>query len=352
MAPTHHPATDQSETDSSQLGEPLQPPLSPVQAPAPTVSAAEDADDDGYATDDASNTSTSLTSSVRDYQFDNSRRYHKYAEGRYQFPNDEPEQEREDMKHAMVVHACDGKLHFAPLVKPRDILDVGTGTGIWAIDMGDEYPEAEVKGIDLSPIQPMWLPPNVRFWVDDAEAEWVQPPSSLDHVHIRHMTNAIRDWPTLLARAFQALRPGGWIELQELRFELESDDGTLQDGNMLNDFFRNVGKGLKAFGVDLWDMKHNKQRVVDVGFINVEEILLKIPMGPWPKDPRMKMIGQYCRAIIVDALHGASNKSFTHGLKWSPNEIELYLVAVRHACMDNSSHAHIPFHAVTAQKPC
>ncbi len=46
----------------------------------------------------------------------------------------EPEQEREDMKHAMVVHLCQGKLHFAPLDSPHMVLDVGTGTGIWAMD--------------------------------------------------------------------------------------------------------------------------------------------------------------------------------------------------------------------------
>lgn len=39
-------------------------------------------------------------------------------------------------------------------------MDVGTGTGIWAIDMADRFPNAQVKGIDFSPIQPNWVPPN------------------------------------------------------------------------------------------------------------------------------------------------------------------------------------------------
>lgn len=33
-------------------------------------------------------------------------------------------------------------------------LDIGTGTGIWAIDFADEHPETTVIGTDLSPIQP------------------------------------------------------------------------------------------------------------------------------------------------------------------------------------------------------
>ena len=91
--------------------------------------------DAGYETDDASRASTSISSSVRDYAFENGRRYHKFREGAYQFPNDEPEQAREDMKHAMIVNLCSGRLHYAPIENGHQrILDIGTGTGIWCID--------------------------------------------------------------------------------------------------------------------------------------------------------------------------------------------------------------------------
>jgi hypothetical protein len=102
--------------------------------PDQAIEADDAASDAGYESDSASRASTSICSTVRDYEFENNRRYHRFQEGRYQFPNDEPEQEREDMKHAMVVHLCQGKLHYAPLENPQKILDVGTGTGIWAID--------------------------------------------------------------------------------------------------------------------------------------------------------------------------------------------------------------------------
>lgn len=72
--------------------------------------------------------SISMSDDVRDYVFENSRRYHKYSEGRYHFPNDDAEQEREDMQHAMFMLLCDGKLHFAPIQNPQSVLDMGTGT--------------------------------------------------------------------------------------------------------------------------------------------------------------------------------------------------------------------------------
>ena len=92
------------------------------------------ATDAGYGSDTRTAASTSLASSVRDYAFENGRRYHKFREGRYNFPNDDVEQEREDMKHAMVKLLCQ-QLHFAPIGdNPQQILDIGTGTGIWAIE--------------------------------------------------------------------------------------------------------------------------------------------------------------------------------------------------------------------------
>lgn len=70
--------------------------------------------DAGYETDSLRSGSTSISSSVRDYMFENGRRYHRFREGTYNFPNDESEQEREDMKHAMMINLCQ-TLHFAPL---------------------------------------------------------------------------------------------------------------------------------------------------------------------------------------------------------------------------------------------
>lgn len=97
-------------------------------------SRADETWDEGFDSASSHSASTSMSASVRDYVFENTRRYHKYMEGRYLLPNDEPEQDREDMKHAMCVNVMDGKLHSAPLENPQKIVDIGTGTGIWAID--------------------------------------------------------------------------------------------------------------------------------------------------------------------------------------------------------------------------
>jgi hypothetical protein len=55
----------------------------------------------------------------------------------YALPNDEEENERLDIHHALICTAMDGKLFFAPIGDtPQRVLDIATGTGIWAMDFG------------------------------------------------------------------------------------------------------------------------------------------------------------------------------------------------------------------------
>ncbi|KAK6189219.1 hypothetical protein LQW54_013501, partial [Pestalotiopsis sp. IQ-011] len=142
--------------------------------------------------------STSIGSSVYGHSFHNGRRYHKYRHGRYPIPNDEVEQNREDMLHAMMLEVTNGKLFYAPIGDyPQKILDLGTGTGIWAIEAGDMFPSAEVTGLDLSPIQPVWVPPNVKFLVDDVEDTWLNG-DHIDFVHLRNMIPILKSPAKLL----------------------------------------------------------------------------------------------------------------------------------------------------------
>lgn len=72
-------------------------------------------------------------------------------------PNDEAEQERMDMQHHIYLMIFSGELYRAPIPrKVGRVLDIGCGTGKWAIDFADMHPEADVVATDLSVIQPYW----------------------------------------------------------------------------------------------------------------------------------------------------------------------------------------------------
>lgn len=145
--------------------------------------------------------------------------------------------------------------------------------------MGDEFPDASVLGIDLSPIQPSWVPPNVSFMIDDTVADWIQKPESFDYIHIRHMASSIKNWPRLMSQVYTTLKPGGWIELQEMRLTIMCDDDTLTDDDPVGGLLNNVRKGLAAVGVDLLAMEKNPTNLRAAGFVNVDEKIFKVPLG-------------------------------------------------------------------------
>ena len=48
----------------------------------------------------------------------------------------QPELDRMDVQYEIIKVLFKFKNYFAPLEDPRRILDIGTGTGKWAIEMG------------------------------------------------------------------------------------------------------------------------------------------------------------------------------------------------------------------------
>jgi ubiquinone/menaquinone biosynthesis C-methylase UbiE len=267
------------------------------------------------------------------------------------------EQEREDMKHAMVRLLSGQKLHFAPLGdNPQNILDIGTGTGIWAIEMGEQYPSANVLGIDLSPIQPTWLPPNVHFMVDDVESSWLHPQNHFDYIHSRHTVQAVKDWPRLLDSALQHMKPGGWMELQEIHHyphNARTGEAIQPYDHPIAQYWTYINEGLAALGVDFPAAAGGKlaAKMQSAGFINVTERIFHVPLGTWPKNQVLKTVGLYWRTILNDGIQAIALGPMSRGMGWSREQIEVFLVSVRRAYSDNTALLYMPMHIVYGQKP-
>lgn len=68
--------------------------------------------------------------------------------------------------------------------------------------MADEHPQAQVKGIDLSPIQPPWVPPNLKFEIDDYNLDWLDV-EKFDLIHARELLGTVPNWPELYRKALR-----------------------------------------------------------------------------------------------------------------------------------------------------
>ncbi len=63
-------------------------------------------------------------------------------------------------------------------------------------------------GTDLSPIQPDFTPPNLRFEIDDCCSKWTYDEDSFDFIHVRCLYGSVADWPAFYEECFKyALNP-------------------------------------------------------------------------------------------------------------------------------------------------
>ncbi|KAK2674383.1 hypothetical protein RAB80_009367 [Fusarium oxysporum f. sp. vasinfectum] len=294
----------------------------------------------------------SLRSSLLHFAQENGRTYHRLSEGKYAYPNDDIENDRLDLQDGMYIITLDGKRALNPGADTaKRVLDMGTGTGIWALEFAEEHPAAEVIGVDLSPIQPPFVPPNCSFEIDDLEKEWTWT-TPFDFIFSRMMTGSFSDPETIAKKAFNGLNPGGWYEIQDIQLPVFCDDGTLDPKTSpLMKWQKCLIEGSRRLGRPLGESDKYKAIVKKVGFHNVVETIYKWPTNSWPKDPKLKELGKWNLINFESGLEGVSLALFTRMLGWSKDEVLSLCADVRNELRDPKVHGYWKIYVVYGQKP-
>jgi ubiquinone/menaquinone biosynthesis C-methylase UbiE len=144
----------------------------------------------------------------------------------YALPADLEEQNRLDFQHYILRATFQGN-YAAPLEAPTSILDVGCGTGLWARELAQRFPQAQVVGLDVTAPrvdeQPGGgggldlRPPNYQFVAGNLLEGLPFTDASFDFVHMRLLVLALPHdrWPFVIGELARVVRPGGWVESVE-----------------------------------------------------------------------------------------------------------------------------------------
>lgn len=273
----------------------------------------------------------------------------------YVYPNDLSEQARMEYQSQVIMSTLlGGRLHLAPFSAqrpPKRVLDVATGTGDWVVQMGDAYPTAYVEGIDLSPIQPHLVPPNVGFFVQDAAEPW-RYATKFDYIHTSMTLGSFSDFKSqVIQQAFESLEPGGWLESLDVQGTWCCDDGTMDPEGALARWSREVNRASEAIGRPLSVAQRLRGWFEEVGFVEVQEVMYKMPSNGWPADVFWRRMGKMWEQNLLQGLDGFSLGLFSKAFGWTEEQVKVDLVDVRREIQDTRVHSYEPLYIVWGRKP-
>ena len=179
---------------------------------------------------------------------------------------------------------------------PKQILDIGCGSGIYCMELAHDLPYTHIHGVDIFPLQHITPPANCQFYVADVLEGLPFPDQQFDFIHSRDIHSGIPPdkWVPYLTEVYRLLRPGGWLQLAEMDPWPACDDGTLRPDSAWIRYLVAMNEisdqsNIKVFGLG----PELRGYVEEAGFVNITETCKKCPLGKWTKGIT------YCSWLIV-----------------------------------------------------
>lgn len=249
-----------------------------------------------YPAHDEQDTTAPIPSQPRDLR--------RYLDGTdYLLPKDAEEEYRLNFQHYALYHAI-GNHYIAPISpETRLVLDVGTGTGIWAAEMAHLFPQAQVVGIDIdAALFKTEIPDNCLLRGGNVLAGLPFPDQFFSYTHQRLLVAAIttQKWSSVVHELARVTRLSGWIELVEIDNQIQNaGPETIRLLTLMQQVSRDLG-------FDGEPIRHLGDMLANEGLQEVEMQTIPIPLGEWGgrvgslmKQDLLKVIdavkGKYCQ---------------------------------------------------------
>ncbi|KID89805.1 LaeA protein [Metarhizium guizhouense ARSEF 977] len=223
-----------------------------------------------------------------DYFIRYGRYYASWRPEKYLFPIDREEINRLDMIHKLFLVVQQDDLYLAPLAenRPLRIMDLGTGSGIWAIHVAESRTgrQSEIMTVDLHRFQPQYHLLPESGYLEHVEIEWVP---RWDENDVDEKGEGMPDSPSALEE---------WSNLYMTGLETLGRNGRI-DGAAI------------------------RQTIEDVGFTDVEEKTIRLYMSPWMPQSYRQEGARWLNMCFTRGVEGMSLWPMIIGLGMREDEV-------------------------------
>jgi hypothetical protein len=108
---------------------------------------------------------------------------------------------------------------------------------------------------------------------------------------------------------------------------------------------------MSRIGRNLLDSRNWAQHLRDAGFVDVTEHRVLVPVSPWARGKKNKLLGAISQQNLLEGVASMSTAAFTRILGWTKENLDIFLARVREDLKNKDVHAYGTVYFVHGKKP-